>query len=185
MKENENIKGQCPICGNRILEGDKLFACESSCGFKVFKNVAQAELTVEDLNKLINGEETDIKTMVSSKGNKFNARLKLKPSLTELEFVFETGNSNDKKIGTCPSCGSDVVVTDGKFGKYYRCHKCTFKIGGKIAGKAITEAQASQLLTDKKTKLIKGFTSNKGSKFDAKLKLDKDNKVTFEFENDK
>lgn len=183
MNSNENIKGKCPICGEEILENDKVFACSNkdNCNFRIFKNILKAEITVDDLNKLIMGESTEPKTMISNKGSKFTAKLKLKPNLTELEFIFDniSNSSNTKDIGTCPVCGETVVSTTGKFGKYYKCTSCDFKISGTIAGKSLTDAQIKQLLVNKETKEIKGFKSNKGTEFDAKLRLDENNKVTF------
>lgn len=183
MKENKEITVGCPICHRPILEGEKIYACENhDCNFKIAKNILGAEITPKDINDLVLEKGTETKKMTSSKGNEFEATLKLKPNLTELEFIFETTNKTNKKIGICPKCGKDVIAIDGKFGKYYKCEGCDFKISGKIAGKALTDAQISQLLTDRETKFIKGFISNKGNKFDAKIVLTDDNKTEFRFE---
>lgn len=182
MKENKEITGVCPICGEAILENDKVYECAAKCGFRIFKDVLGTAITVDDLNALLEGSETEEKTMLSKKGTEFTAKLKLKSNLKELEFVFPSAKVEGKKVGVCPKCGKNVVATDGKFGKYYRCEECDFKIGGTIAGKTISEANAKLLLTQKETKVIKGFTSSKGKNFDAKLKIDEDNKVVFAFE---
>lgn len=90
-------------------------------------------------------------------------------------------------IGICPACGRKMK--DGKKGWYCEGYnmepKCGFSLWKEIAGKKIPEATARKLLTDKRTGLIKGFTSKAGKKFDAYLVLQKsdlDNyKVSFGF----
>ena len=186
MKENKDIIGACPKCGYDILEGENVFACSNKkdpCDFRVFKNVLGAEITVEDLNLLLEGSATTLKTMTSKKGNEFQAQLRLKSNFNDLEFIFPSAKVEGKKIGTCPSCGSNVLLVEGKYGKYYRCDKCDFKMGGEIAGKPLTEANAKLLLANRKTKIIKGFKSSKGNLFDATLVLDENNKIGFEFDN--
>ena len=51
----------------------------------------------------------------------------------------------------------------------------------KIASKKLTEKQIQTLISKGKTGLIKGFKSRKGSKFDARLKLDEGWKAVFDF----
>lgn len=60
---------------------------------------------------------------------------------------------------------------------------CPFHISDTIAKKKIPDKEMINLLTKRKTSLIKGFTSKAGKKFDAYLVVDKDNKsIAFEFE---
>ena len=50
------------------------------------------------------------------------------------------------------------------------------------AGKNLTDDQLTQLLTERKTELIKGFTSKQGKKFDANVALDDSFNPIFVFE---
>ncbi len=50
-----------------------------------------------------------------------------------------------------------------------------------ISGKRLTEKQVHALITNGKTRLIKGFEGRSGKKFDARLRLDEQWKVVFEF----
>ena len=84
----------------------------------------------------------------------------------------------------CPLCDGEVTTTPFGFGcsNYQREEKpCKFSIG-KILGKQIKEDDVKLLLTDKKTKLIKGFKSKAGKKFDAYLILGDEGNIGFEFE---
>lgn len=84
-------------------------------------------------------------------------------------------------LGTCPKCGKKVV----EWPKSYSCESgkngCGFVIWKTIAGKPVTKAQATKLLTRKKTDLIKGFTNKAGKKYDAYLILKDDFSIGFEF----
>ena len=82
-----------------------------------------------------------------------------------------------KKIGAkCPVCDGDIVTTSFGYGcSNYKSDKtgCGFNIGD-IAGVHLSEEQVIALLGDGKTELIRGFKSKAGKKFDAILKLEKD-----------
>jgi len=83
-------------------------------------------------------------------------------------------------LGACPLCGKAVIAGKMAFGCSAWKQGCKFTIWKKIAGKKISEAQAKKILETGKSNLIKGFTSKKGTNFDAYLKLDGDRTV-FEF----
>lgn len=89
------------------------------------------------------------------------------------------GMSNNEVIEACPLCDGDIIETD--FG--FKCNNpdCDFIIWKKIAGKTITKENAQDLLVHGHTGWIKGFTSSKGTKFDAILELQGD-KVKFTFD---
>jgi DNA topoisomerase-3 len=59
---------------------------------------------------------------------------------------------------------------------------CTFKINFYICKRAISVSNAKLLLETGRTAKIKGFTSKKGTLFDAYMKLDNDKKVVFDFQ---
>lgn len=89
--------------------------------------------------------------------------------------------TNRKSIGSCPLCKGSVIEQV----KSYSCanwkeKECQFAIWKLMAGKEISEAHAKTLLQGKVTKVIKGFKSREGKKFDAALVI-KEGKVRFEF----
>ena len=83
---------------------------------------------------------------------------------------------------SCPMCGKDTV---GIFSKVAKCKSegCTFHVFREICGITLTEAQMKDLLTTKRTTLIKGFQSKAGKKFNAHLILRGDGSTAFEFDN--
>ena len=82
----------------------------------------------------------------------------------------------------CPVCGKDTV---GIFPKVAKCKSegCDFHVFREICGITLTEAQTKDLLTTKRTTLIKGFQSKAGKKFNAHLVLRGDGSTAFEFDN--
>ena len=93
-------------------------------------------------------------------------------------------SESNEVLGLCPQCGGGIRKT--KFG--YGCSNwkpenggCKYTLPGELCKKKITPANIKKLLDAGETKEIKGFVSKSGKKFSAKLKLDKDGKITFDF----
>lgn len=103
----------------------------------------------------------------------------LRESLAEKISSFAGRNAKGvkKKIGAaCPACGGAVVTTPFGYGcSNYKTDKsgCNFNIG-EIAGIALTEEQAKELIEEGHTGTIRGFKSKAGKRFDACLKLERE-----------
>jgi DNA topoisomerase-3 len=93
----------------------------------------------------------------------------------------------------CPKCKAGLLTKrNGQAAKpFYGCARyqdgCNFTIQTAVAGKVLTEANVKDLCSPKRkyqTRVIKGFTSKAGRKFDALLFLNPDNdfKTEFRFE---
>ncbi|WP_405340058.1 DNA topoisomerase [Fibrobacter sp.] len=82
----------------------------------------------------------------------------------------------------CPKCGSALEVAPWG----YVCPKaeCGFKIGHTLAGKMLSHSEMKTLLAEGHVGPIAGFKSKKGTEFAAKLSIDKDFNIQFEFESD-
>ena len=86
-------------------------------------------------------------------------------------------------LGACPLCQQGTVTENAKA---YGCSRyregCKFAIWKVVAGKRLTERQAQMLLTRGATERLKGFKSKAGKPFAARLKLDAEFKVSFDFD---
>lgn len=82
----------------------------------------------------------------------------------------------------CPQCGKESV---GIFPKVVKCKSegCDFHVFRSICGVTLSEAQIKDLLSTKRTTLIKGFQNKVGKKFNAHLVLRGDGSTAFEFDN--
>ena len=79
-----------------------------------------------------------------------------------------------KVLGKCPLCGADVVEGRKGYGCVRWKEGCGFVIWKEIAGKRIPESAVRTLLSGKITRKLKGFRARSGKKFEAGLKLVKD-----------
>lgn len=107
-----------------------------------------------------------------------------------------TRKRNTESFGPCPRCGKPVVKT----GKVFQCSTnrrekqpdgtwrttegCGWSAWTTVAGKTVTDTTMRRLLAGQKVS-VKGFTSKKGSKFDAMLIIDKDKGIAFDFNDNK
>ena len=108
----------------------------------------------------------------------------------------QTKTRSTESFGDCPRCGKPVIKT----GKVFQCSTnrrekqsdgtwkttegCGWRVWTTIAGKTVTDSAMRRLLAGRKVGL-KGFTSRKGGKFDAVLRIDEDKGIAFDFGNSK
>lgn len=132
------------------------------------KEVHNSKTTVDDVEK---EAKEEIKNIINQK---------VKDVAISNLNIKDNNKNNNREIGICPKCGKNVIVIKGKYGVFYKCSNCDFKINGKIAGKTITQSIAKELLKNGETKKLEGFVSSKGKNFSCKLILN-NNKVEFKF----
>lgn len=186
--ENINTEisiGKCPKCGKPIFKNSKGYGCsgyKDGCNFFIGE-ICGKKLTESQIKTLLaKGETNIIKGFKSKKGTSFDAKLKLENG--SIKFDFSTDNntsSNTKSNLICPHCNKPMYLSD----KVCKCDNCNIVIFREIAHKKLSETNIKQLLLKGETGIIKGFKSKKGTSFDAKLKLDSANKISFIFENKK
>lgn len=185
----------CPLCGGDIVVTSFGYGCANykkddpdSCRFSISK-MAEKSLTEAQVKQLLATGITDtIRGFKSKSGKKFDARVALSKDengkVTGLKFDFNDLAPVTIKDVECPLCRGQIAVTPFGYGcTNYRKddeNSCRFFIG-KIAGVKLKEAQVKQLLTEKKTEVIKGFVAKTGMMFDAPLKLTAEGRVEFDF----
>ena len=149
----------------------------------VTEKVKRPELTAEWEKQLAQIQRGEVKhtiflDQVSSFINSFVCETKAHYSPEKSKEIFKSEREN---IGICPKCNNKVAI----YPKSYSCENwkkgCDFRIWNKIAGKAITKAQARKLLNKGKTDLIKGFKSKGGNSCTAYLILKENKSVGFDF----
>lgn len=161
------------------MSGTQEGAASQECYFAVGE-IAKVKLTQAQLKQLLTNHATDIIRGFKSKaGKKFDAKLKLvqEEERWNVVFDFEDVTPEIVKDVVCPVCGGEIRKISFGFGcsnfKAGQEDSCAFSIG-KIAGKALTVANVTQLLKEGRTETIRGFKSKAGKKFDARLALDRD-----------
>ncbi len=183
----------CPACGGALVKKSFGYGCanyhpedENSCRFAI-GTIAGKTLSAAQVKQLLTEGRTEtLRGFKSKSGKKFDACLFLTRDENDKPVVgFDFENVEAKKIKdvSCPLCGGEIVATLFGFGcANYDATKedsCRFSIG-KMAEKALSEAQVKELLTNGVTGTIRGFKSKNGKKFDARIALNKneEGKVT-------
>ena len=178
----------CPKCGGEILVVSFGYVCANrnpnrpdGCDFSIGK-IAEKDLTEANVKELLtDGRTSTIRGFKAKSGKKFDACITLDKDesgvIKGLKFDFENVEAKKVKDVRCPICKGDIVQTPFGFGcaKYSKDNpdSCRFSVG-KMAEKALTEAQVKELLTYGRTSTIRGFKSKEGKKFDARVALNKD-----------
>lgn len=124
------------------------------------------------------------------------ARIPADAQTTVRQDHVQARKRNTESFGPCPRCGKPVIKT----GKVFQCSTnrrekqsdgtwrttegCGWRAWTTIAGKTITDTTMRRLLDGRKVSL-KGFTSRKGSGFDAAILIDKDKGIAFDFNDNK
>jgi DNA topoisomerase-3 len=94
------------------------------------------------------------------------------------------------ELGLCPRCGAETGEIIRENAKAYGCTSwksreetgCGFVIWKRVAGRTLTPEVARQLMEEGKTKeVLSGFRSRAGKPFRARLVLNGEGKVEFEF----
>ena len=132
---------------------------------KALKKVYRDEITVEDSVDL--------------------ARKEIQEVFTKKEVAIEKDTDigfYGDVVGKCPMCGGEVIKNRYAYGcRDYQ--NCKFRVSTQICGRWISKSNVEKLLSEGVTSNIEGFVSKNGKNFNAKLKLDSENKVVFDFSN--
>ena len=80
----------------------------------------------------------------------------------------------------CPKCNQGTMQF---FGKVVRCSnkECGMPVFKQVAGKLLSDADITDLLTKGKTRMLNGFTSKQGKTFSAAIAFDEDFNTKFVF----
>lgn len=177
--------GDCPLCGQAVIEGKKGYGCsdwKAGCQFVLWKQAYGVNISKEMASQLIQTTRTIQAYHIKQDEQVFNAQLVLNKQ-GELGFnklQNQCAPAVTATIADCPLCNGKIIDT----GKAYSCTEwrsgCKMQIWKIIAGKKITQAMAKKLLSKGETEVLKGFKSSKGTEFEARLKL-VDGKVMMDF----
>lgn len=126
----------------------------------------------------------------SKKGKPFTASVRLKNNKVDFLFADSTADldidaiKSSGSLGKSPIDQTDVYETQTGYMSVSALEndlKNGLKISKIILSKDISAEHVKQLLSDRKTSLIKGFISKKKRPFDAYLLMEKNGKISFDF----
>jgi len=88
----------------------------------------------------------------------------------------------NQPVGKCPLCGAPVLENRSAFGCSRWKEGCSFTLWKRVLSRQITRVQARKLVETGRTDKISGFRSKKGRRFSARLVLQDEGKIGFEFD---
>ena len=188
---------KCPLCGSAIAKDSKntAFFCSKykydkeikqavGCKFVIFRSVLGANITENDLKKLVKGEEIEKK--LKKDGKEWEQALFYNKDICRIDFVKPKGLDVN-----CPLCSGTVYPT--QYG--YKCENnrynketkqtegCQFNVFKTILGATINKKDITELIKGKE--IIKTLKKD-DKKWDQKLKYDKkEKKIVFVQNEDK
>jgi len=195
------LSAPCPKCGAQIKETYKKFQCTAAdCDFALWKIVAGRQFEPAEIEALLRDRVVGpLQGFRSKTGRQFHAVIRLTDAFRpEFDFGQETNGgtgegeaggtpdfSGQEPVGPCPKCGGRIFES----GNRYLCEhavgsarSCDFRCGRIILQQPVERPQMVKLLTERKTDLLTRFISKRGRPFKARLALDDQQKVGFEFE---
>ncbi|MDP1770711.1 MAG: DNA topoisomerase 3 [Methylobacter sp.] len=168
--------GDCPLCGQPVIEGRKGYGCsdwKAGCQFVLWKEIYGVPVTRDMACQLLQNSRTLHSYAVKLNDEVFNAQMTLNKQ-GETDYVKAESShrpSITEALADCPLCNGKIVETV----KAYSCSEwrsgCKMTIWKTVAHKKISIAMAKKLLSNGETGLMKGFKSGKGTEFEANLKL--------------
>jgi len=181
-------KRVCPRCGlGNVIEGKTAWGCNrfrEGCQFRIPFEIAGKKVTDKQAQHLLTKGRTGmLKGFKGPEGQTFSARMVLDQhqTVTLDKSARPARTTREAEPMTCPRCSRGTII-EGKRG--FGCNRyregCHFVVWKEVAGKKLTPSQIRQLITKGKTRLIKGFTSPQGKRFDARLRLDSHREPEFE-----
>jgi DNA topoisomerase-3 len=138
---------------------------------KQIANVQMTGMWENALSKIETGE-IDVQT--------FNKQIEVHATQITKELLETAVSIIGKKECMCPKCKSGQMIF---YDKVVKCSNqdCAVAIFRNKSEKQLTYKQVTELITNGKTSVIKGFKSKNGKLFDAALVFDEQYKVVFEF----
>lgn len=180
--EKESVLGTCPICGGRVIKSTKGWQCENwktkGCGFMIWDNISGKTIPGKSAKQLLETGTSDFISGFRSKNKTpFSAALTYKQEDGTMDYARLRFSFSKESEYVCPDCGHAMEQRD----KCIYCPSCKKTLWTVVSGKKLSKENIKDLLSGKKTKEIKGFTSKSGKKFSARLYFDSDNKLKFDF----
>lgn len=173
-----HIESACPKCQGELQLDRQRIHC-TNCDFELWTHICGKKLTSQQVHTLLKGQQTDvIEGLISSKTkNKFDAAFKLNENF-KVTFIFKEEEIKTLK-NSCPLCRTPVNI----YPQSYKCsnNECSFILWKSISGRKLSNKEVEQLIKEKKTALLSGFTSKAGKPFSAYILLGQDGKTNFEF----
>jgi DNA topoisomerase III len=182
--------GPCPQCKVGVVrptpKGAGCHRWKEGCTFTIWKEQRGKSLSDGQIKDLIEkGQTKVIKGFKKKDGSgTYDARLIVNDEFkVVLEGSLSIAPGSENGLGTCPQCQQGTVRQTPKGAGCSRWKEgCTLSIWREQYGKALSDDEIKELVSQRCTQIIKGFKKKDGSgSYDARLILNAEFKVRLEF----
>ncbi len=182
--------GPCPQCKQGVVrptpKGAGCHRWKEGCTFTIWREQRGKTLSDGQIKDLVEkGQTKVIKGFKKKDGtDTYDARLVIGVDFkVVLEGSQPLAPGSESGLGTCPQCQQGTVRLTPKGAGCSRWKEgCTLSIWRENYGKALTDDEIKELISQKRTQLIKGFKKKDGSgTYDAFLVLNSEFKVRLDF----
>lgn len=180
-------KGTLAVGANGYL-CDHFNTMDDKCSFRIFKTYFGKEMTNNIVQQLCENKTTVFfDDLLNKEGNAFRARLIIVDGVIKPQFENEEIENYEeltKLVSPCPKCGKGVAMSNTAFGcvDYYNHKVCDFHVLRKIKGVKLSVNDVEVLLNGSSTDYKTDFLSKSNKHFGAKLILDDEYHIKFDFE---
>lgn len=182
QREEHHWDANCLKCNTVLNTLNWGLKC-NSCDFTLPFQVAGRDFSIDEIKTLLNQDSFEkLEGFVSKRGFHFSAGVHWDEEF-KLSLKFENDPKREFKETKhkCPACKSGLSANEAML----RCsnERCRFVMWKTVAQLKLTEKIITQILKKKTSDPLEGFVSKKGKSFNAKLKLNDQYKIEFEFDN--
>jgi DNA topoisomerase III len=163
----EPLAVACPNCGGQVAADHRNYQC-GGCKFKIPRVLSSRKISPSEASRLMRDMAlASLDGFVSSTSKKsFSAGLLINAEF-EVKFDFgERAPAGPALSVACPICRSAIHDR----GRQFECEKGDFKLWKNVAGRDLSPAEVTTLITEKSLPPIDGLKGSKGL-FSAGLKL--------------
>jgi len=168
--------GPCPCCGAPVMRGKTGYGCSrwrEGCGFVVPGTLWGLTLTPVLVREiLIHGKSlTPHSIAIDGKRTLAHLRFDEHGQPAHEDVALPEAERHEASLGTCPSCGGDVIEAAKGYGCTNWKSGCRFIVWKTIAQRPITPDIVQALLRGECVGPLEGFVSKAGKPFSAKLRV--------------
>lgn len=175
--------GNCPICGETVVETPTGYKCSSkrNCPLFLSRKAFGTTLTSSEAKKLLaEGKTSPLRCFSKKKNKHYTASLEWDAEGKCLKPTFDSGG-----LGLCPACKKgQILERKTNFGcSAFRENGCIFFINKYDGNGGFSKEALQELLETKKTKKFYTFAKKDQKVYQAKLKLELNGEITFIYKN--
>jgi DNA topoisomerase-3 len=180
--------GACPLCEGSVIEGQRGYGCsrwKAGCTFVLWKEQFGHRLGMPEIKELLEQRKTTALVRLQvEEGRALYGTLVVRAD-GAIEWIPAPASAKvgeRRLVGACPLCHSSIIEGDKGYGCIRWREGCKFVVWKEIAARKIPLRMVRVLLRDGVTPFIQKFKrKTDGKPFDARLKLEEDGRIGFDF----